>query len=94
MKDWKLIMMGCAIGTVCSTTTAWLVTSHPVEAQAQGQFTQCIIARQESLDTNDRGEIEAPHVDRVVNIPPGWVPVGGGGFRGDGADSAVVLCRR
>ena len=94
MKDWKLILMGCAIGTVCSTTTAWLVTSHPVEAQAQGPFTQCIIARQETLDTNNQGQIEAPRIDHTVIVPPGWVPLGGGGEANDDSDATIILCRR
>ncbi len=91
MKDWKLILIGCAIGTVCSTTTAWLVTSHPVEAQAQGPFTQCILAQQEHLDTNNQGQVEAPRVDHTVLIPSGWTPIGGFGTGGYGG---VVLCRR
>ena len=93
MKDWKLILIGCAIGTVCSTTTAWLVTSHPAEAQAERPFTQCIIARQETLDTNNQGQIEAPRVDRTVIIPAGWVPIGGGGLVGEWVGT-VILCRR
>lgn len=91
MKDLRLILIGCAIGTVCSTTTAWLVTSRPVEAQAQGPFTQCTFARQETLDTNDQGVVETVRLDRSVNIPPGWVPVGGTVY---GRDGGVVLCRR
>ena len=94
MKDWKLILIGCAIGTVCSTTTAWLVASHPVEAQAQGPFTQCIIARQETLDTNNQGQIDAPRVDHTINIPPGWLPIGGGGRSDNTYEATIVLCHR
>lgn len=92
MKDLRLILIGCAIGTVCSTTTAWLVASRPVEAQAQGPYTQCFVARQESIDTNDHGQIERLEERRMVNIPPGWVPIGGGGEPIAGA--AIVLCHR
>jgi len=93
MTDWKLVFAGGAIGILGMGAGAWLFGSRPVEAQAQAPFTQCIIARQESLDTNNQGNVEMPHVDHVINIPPGWVPVGGGGLRGDGPVSAVILCR-
>jgi hypothetical protein len=97
MKDLRLILVGCAIGTVCSTTTAWLVTSRPVEAQAQGPFTECVLARQETVDTNNSGEITRPGANRRINIPVGWEPIGGGGITepdmGD-PTSTLVLCRR
>ena len=91
MKDWKLILIGCAIGTVCSTTTAWLVTSRPVEAQAQGPFTRCIMAYQESVDTNNEGRFVVPELNHTVLIPPGWEPIGGSVGQDSGG---VVLCHR
>ena len=93
MKDLRLILIGCAIGTVCSTTTAWLVTSRPVEAQAQGPFTRCFVARQESVDTGNDGNVESPSIANMINVPTGWVPVGGGALSPNWT-SSVVLCRR
>lgn len=91
MTDWKLVFAGGAIGILGMGAGAWLFGSPRAEAQ-QGPFTQCIIARQESLDTNNQGQIETPRIDRTIRIPSGWTPIGGGGLVGEWVGT-VIVCR-
>ncbi len=94
MKDWKLALVvgGVALGGV--VVGAQCFGARPVQAQV-GPYVRCVIARQESLDTHNDGNIEAPNLDHVVLIPAGWEPIGGGGpSTSDNHLGTVVLCRR
>jgi len=93
MEQWKLALVVGAVALGGVALGGVLFSSEPASAQT-APYTQCIIARQESIDTNESGRIaERPSPARLIEIPPGWEPVGGGGLNGNWV-SSVVLCRR
>ncbi len=93
MEQWKLALVmgvvalgGVAMGAAC-------FGGGRAEAQATG-FRECIIARQESLDTDARGEIESPNPAHSIHVPAGWEVVGGSGVSATSNwVGAIVLCR-
>jgi hypothetical protein len=96
MEHWKSMVAGGVVATLGIAVGATLFGSHPAGAQ-DAQFRECIIARQESLDTGHDGHVARPDVAHTILVPPGYVPVGGGGFLGGqyaNPTAAVVLCRR
>jgi hypothetical protein len=93
MESWKLVLAGGALVLAGVALGASLFGTERATAQ-DGRWRDCIIARQESLDTNGAGQIERPDLGHTVIIPPGYVPIGGGGFLGGNITSTVVLCRR
>lgn len=92
MQDWKLALVVGAVALGGVVVGAQCFGARPAAAQTSG-YQQCIIARQESLDTRNDGTVEEPRLDRTVLIPSGWKVVGGGGVTPAGT-GAVVLCRR
>ena len=95
MQDWKLaVVVGCvALGGV--VVGAECFGARPAQAQtAPPTYARCIVARQESLDTHDDGQIEGPGLNRTILIPSGWEVVGGGGIEGTHFLGSVLLCRR
>ncbi len=94
MEQWKL---AAVIGVVALGGVAvggWLFGANHADAQeARPAYRECFVARQENVDTNDRGQIEAFREDHVVLIPPGWTPIGGGGAGASGTHGTLVLCR-
>jgi hypothetical protein len=94
MESWKLVLAGGALVLAGVALGASLFGTERATAQ-DGRWRDCIIARQESVDTNGAGQIARPDIAHTVTIPPGYVPIGGGGFLADNnPTSAVVLCRR
>ena len=91
MDQWKLaaVMGAVALGGVA--VGGWLFGAQHARAQ-QAAFTQCFVARQESVDTNGEGLIAQPRQSETVHVPPGWTVVGGGGLVGNWT-STIVLCR-
>lgn len=95
MQDWKLAVVvgGVALGGV--VVGAQCFGARPVQAQtAPAAYARCIVARQESLDTHDDGQIEAPGLNRTILIPSGWDVVAGGGIENAHWLGAVLLCHR
>lgn len=92
MESWKLVATGGAIAVAGMAFGAWVFGVRPASAQASG-FRECIIARQESLDTNGDGVIARPDPGHTVRIPSGWTPIGGGGLWPGNDTSTIVFCR-
>lgn len=95
MEGHKLVLAGGAIALAGIGVGAFLFSPRPATAQVS-PFRECIIARQESLDTNGSGVIAEAGLNFRIVIPPGWEPIGGGGPEGgrDGWLGTVILCRR
>ena len=91
MEQWKLALV---VGTLVLGGVglgAALFRAPAAEAQTAG-YRECMVARQESLDTNDSGEVQTPSAARVIRVPPGWQPVGGAGLFNNWV-AGVVFCR-
>lgn len=90
MEQWKLVVAGGAIALAGMGAGSFVFGAQP--ARAQRTYTECFIARQESLDTNGSGDIETLDEGHTIHVPRGWEVVGGGGLFGSWV-GAVVLCR-
>ncbi len=90
MEQWKLaaVMGAVALGGVA--LGGLLFGSHPAQAQ-RAQFTECFVARQQSVDTDDQGRVHQPSPAQLFMIPPGYTVVSGAG--GLGHDGTILLCR-
>jgi hypothetical protein len=95
MEGHKLVLAGGAIALAGMVVGGLFFGARPVAAQT-GPFRECVIARQESVDTGDSGAIASADAAHRIAIPPGWEPIGGGGPEGgrDGWLGSVILCRR
>jgi F0F1-type ATP synthase membrane subunit c/vacuolar-type H+-ATPase subunit K len=94
-ESWKLSLAGGIVALAGVAVGATCFGSGPAQAQtAPAAFSRCVIARQESLDTNSAGAIDAPDVSHTILVPAGWEVVGGGGMHDQTWNSAVVLCHR
>lgn len=91
MEQWKLaaVMGAVALGGVA--LGGLLFGSRPAQAQ-RAEFTECFLARQESVDTNAQGLIGRPGAAETIRIPSGYTVVSGGGV-GPNWLGSVVLCR-
>ncbi|MBN8610176.1 MAG: hypothetical protein J0L92_06315 [Deltaproteobacteria bacterium] len=92
MEQWKLAAVTGAVALGGVAVGGWMFGTDSAWAQ-QRPFSECFIARQETVDTNDSGEIQAHGPDRTVRVPPGFTVVGGGGGQIGNWSSAIVLCR-
>ncbi len=94
LEQWKLgLVMGLvALGGVA--IGASFLGADRAEAQMTA-YRQCVLARQESLDTNGAGQIERIDSAHTIVIPAGWEVIGGSGVSATSNwVGAIVLCRR
>ena len=84
------------------TASTWVVINvggfrllnAEVEAQSTN-YQECFFGRQETVDINNAGQVEAPNRNRLIRISAGWTVVsGGGGAVGTGTQFGyILLCR-
>ena len=68
---------------------AFRLPNANVEAQSTN-YQECFFGRQETVDINNAGQVEAPNRNRLIRIPAGWTVVsGGGGFQ----HGVILFCR-
>lgn len=91
MDGWKLLVGGIVMAVGGGMVGAWVAA--PPHAEAQAGFTRCFIARQESVDTDGSGSIEAPDSGHTINIPSGRTVVGGSGITATSYLGGILLCR-
>jgi hypothetical protein len=90
MKKNRVVLAAGAIALAGFVLGAWVYRSDPARAQ-DAPFRQCVLGRQETVDIDDQGRVAVLERDRMIQVPRGWVPVGGGGTGGMGV---VLFCRR
>ena len=90
MKNRLMVGLGVVVVALTGIVVGQALPRPVAEAQVPG-FRECISA---SLWHHDGASLRPGVPVRTVAVPPGWVPIGGGGVgAGNNAQFAVILCR-